>query len=290
MCRDISGGSSGSPAFAGDDPAIIGLINTTNIGGLTPCALGSPCEIGPEGTAWPADTSYVTPVDGLAACFDAGGVFDRAAEGCPLDDGRQLLISGYPTQGTRNPIPNADGTATTATWNASLSGDLPYYRTKIGRAGEVDCRVDEGYGPPVALADAPLINDPLPGEEGSYLLCVLAGESAAPDETWQPAEWATVARVEVDNTPPALAPQLAFNGDPATGLFVEPLFAVPELSDFLVLVGPAEATDCADRDAYARYRRIPFPISPDQLPARVCVIGFDTPGNEGDVFEVIIGE
>ncbi len=289
-CRDIFGGSSGSPVFAGDDNSVFGLMNTTTVGGLTPCALGSPCEGGPEGTVWRADTSYATPVVGLGACFDAAGAFDLAAEGCPLDDGRQLLISGYPTQGTRNPLTLADGTTAAATWGAELSGDLPYYRTKIGRAGQVDCRTEEGYGAPIALADAALIDEPLPAEEGSYLLCVVAGQSATVDETWQPAAWATVARAEVDNTPPTLTPQVMFYPDGFGGFRFEPLFITPELSHFEVKFGPVDEVDCADPTGFAPYRRFPFDLPAEQLPARLCVIGYDTPGNAGAVHEIVVGE
>lgn len=289
-CRDIFGGSSGSPVFAGDDPAVFGLMNTTTVGGLTPCALGTPCEVRPEGTALAADTSYATPVAGLGACFDAAGAFDLTAAGCPLDDGRQLLISGYPTQGTRNPIPLADGTSAPATWQATLSGELPYYRYRIDHAGQVDCRTEAGYGAPIALADAALIDEPLPAEEGGYLLCVVAGESAAVDGTWQPVEWATVARAEVDNTAPTLTPQVIFYPHDFGGFRFEPLFVTPELSHFEVKFGPVDEVDCADPTGFAPYRRFPFDLPAEQLPARICVIGYDTPGNAGAVHEIVVGE
>jgi hypothetical protein len=286
-CQDIYGGSSGSPAFVGNDPAIIGLINTTTIGGVTPCGLGSPCEIRLEGTAWLPDTSYVTPVAGLGACFNETGTFDLALVGCPLDDGRQLLISGHPTQGTRNPIPVGDGIAQ-ATWNAELAGDLPYYRYKTGRAGAVDCQVDEGYGPVLALAENALIDDPLPAEEGSYLLCVVAGESATVDDTWQPVEWATMVHTIVDNTPPILMPRLSARSDPDGSFMFEPIFAAPELADFRVKFGPAAETDCADPAGYLIYFRIPFRIPAEDVPARVCVIGLDSPGNAGEPHEFLL--
>lgn len=291
-CRDIYGGSSGSPVFNGDDPGVMGLINTTTVGGLTPCGLGSPCEITPEGTVWRAATSYATPLYDfdLGACFTPSGAFDLTAAPCPLDDGRQLLISGYATQGTRNPIPTAEGASAPATWQATLAGELPYYRYKIGRAGQVDCRAEEGYGAPIALADAALIDEPLPPEEGSYLLCVVAGESATVDETWQPVEWATVAHVAVDNTPPRLTPRLDFNRDGEGGLTFQPIFAPPELSHFRVKFGPAGATDCAVDDGFRDFLRVPFHIPAEELPARLCVIGYDAPGNAGAPLDVVVGE
>ena len=289
VCQDIYGGSSGSPAFIGDEPAIVGLINTTNIGGVTPCGLGVPCEVWPEGTALVRDTSYATPVVGLNACFDDSGAFDLAAPECPLDPGNQLLISGYPTQGTRNPVENPDGTAATATWNATLAGDLTHFRYKIIGPGEPGCREDIEYSPVYTLAERDLIDEPLPAEEGSYLLCVLAGMGELEDETWQPAEFATQVRVEVDNTPPALTPELSILRDEFGGLRFEPIFAPPELSDFVVKFGPAGETDCADPEGFLRYRRFPFDVPAEQMPARLCVIGFDSPGNAGEVLDVVVG-
>jgi hypothetical protein len=294
-CQDIYGGSSGSPVFITDafergDRSIIGLINTTNLGALTPCYLGAPCEEGTGGTVFRPNTSYVTPVIGLDACFNAAGYFDLATEGCPLDDGRQLLVTGTPVQGTQPLLTAQDGTQSPATWNATLSGDLPYYRYKTGRAGEVDCRIDEGYGPPIAMANLNRIDEPLPAEEGSYLLCVLAGESPMVDETWQIPERASVARALVDTTPPTVQPNLSIMPDNMGGFRVEPIFALAELVNFRLKAGPDTETDCAVEDGYGTYRRFPITIPADQIPARLCIIGSDHAGNEGLPFDVVLGQ
>ena len=279
-CQDIYAGSSGSPAFDGDVNAIVALINTANNGGLAPCALGSPCEVAPGGTFSAADASYAMPVVGLEACFP-GGRFNLLGAGCPLDDGRQLLVSGYPAQGTQSPIRGPNGQPAAPTWNATLTGDLPYYRYQVGRAGVVDCRDETSYGPVIALAERSRIDDALPPEEGSYLLCVIAGPTATPDASWQPAGRATIARAAVDNTPPTQTPRLSARADGRGGFLFEPIFAEPELADFLIKSGPVGETDCASRAGYARYRRIPLTIPSTDTPARACVIGIDSAGNEG---------
>lgn len=289
-CQDIYGGSSGSPVFAGDDAAVIALINTTNIGGRTACGLGNPCEVRPDGVVMNPDTSYATPVAAVGACFGEDGRFDLSAAGCPLDDGRQLSLEGFPPQGIQSVTVTADGSEQVAGWNTALVGDLPYFRYKIGRAGEVDCRTEEGYSEVVALAERSLIDEPLPPEEGFYVLCVLAGESPEVDGTWQPVERPTMVWAEIDMTPPALRPELSIAPDGFGGFRFEPLFAPPELSHFEVLFGPAEEIDCADRDAYVPYRRFPFNLPPEQVPARICVVGFDVAGNEGEPYEVVVGE
>jgi hypothetical protein len=140
----------------------------------------------------------------------------------------------------------------------------------------------------LSLAENPLIDDPLPVEEGSYVLCVVAGDSATVDDTWQPVEWATMVHATVDNTPPVLTPQLSVRSDQDGGFVFEPIFAAPELADFRVKFGPADETDCADPDGFLIYRRIPFAIPAEEVPARVCVIGLDSPGKAGEAHEFLL--
>ncbi len=90
-------------------------------------------------------------------------------------------------------------------------------------------------------------------------------------------------------TPPVLQPELSISRDGFGGFRFEPIFAVPELADFMVLYGPAGEIDCGDTGAFLPYRRIPFNIPAEQVPARVCVIGFDMVGNAGEVYEVVLG-
>jgi hypothetical protein len=278
-CQDIYGGSSGSPVFAGEDEAILALINTTTIGGLTPCYLGAPCEAatGAAVTMRP-DTSYATPVDGLGGCF-VGGRFELSAATCPLDDGRQLLLSGYPSGAGQEGGP----------WNATLTGDLPFYRFKAGPIGSVDCRDEAGYGVVTATADRPVIDDLIPSGEGHYLLCVLAGETEAFDESWQPSSDPTVARAEIDRTPPTIKPEL-FVRDYGEEYYFEPIFAVAELSAFDVKWGPAETTDCDDPEGYVPYRRFGFSTPKADDPQVVCVIGIDVAGNRSVPWVYPLGE
>lgn len=289
-CQDIYGGSSGSPVLESGTDEIVALMNTTNIGGLTSCYLGAPCEVTTAGTVFRPDTSYATPVVGLDACFNAYGTFTLNAEGCPLDDGRQLLVNGAPVQGVQPLITAPDGTQREATWNAGLSGDLPYYRYKTGRAGQIDCADEAGYGPPIALADLDRIDDLLPIEEGSYLLCVLAGENPVVDETWQTPERATIARALIDTTPPSLEPTFNIIPDGTGGFMVDPIFAIAELVDYRLKSGPVSETDCADEEGYLPYRRFPITVPADQTPAKVCVIGTDYAGNEAPPYELLLGQ
>lgn len=276
-CQDIYGGSSGSPVFGGDGRTVLGLVNTTTVGGVTPCGNGMPCEVTASGTIARENVTYVVPLAGVAGCFDDAGRFDVLAEACPLDDGRQLLIANYPVQPVQPSAPDVDGVPRPVQWNAQLSGDRLFYRTKQGPAGVVDCTDEAGYSEPIALANSQLVTGPVGPEDGSYMLCVLAGDTPAVDDGWQSARHATVARIEIDSVAPTMRPALNIvrRGE---DLSLEPIFVVPELVDFLLRVGPA-GDSCEGEDGYARYRRIPITIPAEGLPATVCIIAADMAGN-----------
>ncbi len=277
-CRDISGGSAGSPVFAAAGEELFALIQSSTVGARHPCYLGAPCEITPGGVEMRRDASYATPVDGLGACFGADGRFDLAQEGCPLDDGRQLALSGAPTRPVQPQTTREDGTDIPATWNAALDGDLPYYRVKTGAVGTVDCRDEEGYGAVIAVAEQPRFDDPLPATGGRSLLCLVAGNSAVVDEGWQQTAVATVAQVEVDSTPPRGTAVLDISRRDGLAL-IQPVYDPPELADFYLKAGPVDGTDCAVEEGYFPYRRVPLAAPVDDLPWTVCIIAQDMAGN-----------
>jgi hypothetical protein len=89
-CRDVMPSSVGSPVLSVVDRVVIGIVNTTTAyaEGGEPCSLGHPCEPGPDGTRTRKDTTYVTPVAGINACFDERHRFNTLQPDCPLDQGR----------------------------------------------------------------------------------------------------------------------------------------------------------------------------------------------------------
>ena len=275
-CQDIFGGSSGSPLFSAEDDVITAVINTT-VEGMSPCYLGVPCEITPDGAMPNPGSSYAIPVHGLASCFDEAGEFSLTNE-CPLPPVEQLAFDSLSPLG-QPPL----------TWATTLTGTLPFYRYKTGAAGVVDCRSAEGYSPTITLADRPLIDDAIPDEEGFYLLCVQAGESAAVGDSWQSLDYPTVTIAQIDITPPQLEPQIAVQETPDF-IDVSLIFQPPELSDYLFKIGPAEMTDCAVEEDYFRYRRIPLTIERDDGPIRLCVIGFDNANNATPPLDTVFDE
>jgi len=98
--------------------------------------------------------------------------------------------------------PEVDGKG--ALWNASLSGTQRYYAYKHFRSGEDDCASLSGYSAPTGLASAPVISDPIGREDGYYFLCVIAGDSASFDSTWQQPAHASMRFKRLDSQPPVV--------------------------------------------------------------------------------------
>ena len=276
-CQDIFGGSSGSPLFSSEENIIYGLVNTT-VESESACYLGAPCEIGEGAVSLNKGTSYATPIDGLLTCFDANGSFSLS-EGCPLPPPSQLTFAEAPWSASQPPL----------TWGATLTGDYSFYRYKTGAAGVVNCRSDAGYSAPLVLVDNPTIDDPVPDEEGFYLLCVLAGNTATVDGSWQNPAYPTVAIAEIDTTPPMLEPQLVVR-ESADYFDISLIFQPPELSDYWYKFGPVETTDCNDEADYIRYFRVAISIEREEAPIKLCVIGFDNANNPTEPLEKILNQ
>lgn len=289
-CRDIFGGSSGSPIFAKGSDTIFGLINTTTVGGEYSCALGVPCEVSDTGIDLHPNTSYATPIIGLSHCFDEQGRFSLSLSDCPLDGGNQLMLDGYPLSASQPIITDDAGLTYRAAWNTTLAGDFAYYRYKAGAVSAVNCRAESGYGDPIALATDSLIEEEIPEAEGFYYLCVVAGNSPTVDSTWQSFANATVVLAHIDTTPPVIAPILSVQ-DFETEYYLEPIFRVPELVHYVLKLGPPATTDCDDPAGYFPYRRIALSIEKSsELPTKVCVIGYDEANNQTPPLEQIIGD
>lgn len=288
-CRDIFGGSSGSPVFVKDSGAVFALINTTTVGGEFACALGVPCEVTDVGIQMHPNTSYATPIFGISNCFDSEGRFDLDSSNCPLDAGDQLTLEGFPLSAIQPVITDDSGATHRVTWNTTLTGDFTYYRYKTGTVSDVNCRAEDGYSDPIALTKDNLIEEEIPEAEGFYYLCVVAGNSPTVDSTWQAIPNATVVFAHIDTTPPVIPPTFSVQ-EFETEYLVEPIFKIPELVHFILKFGPPDTTNCNDPAGYSPYRRIAVTITkPDQIPAKVCVIGYDDANNPTPPLEQIIG-
>ncbi|KYG02792.1 hypothetical protein BE21_04960, partial [Sorangium cellulosum] len=290
-CADIANGSSGSPVLD-EAQRVYAVVNTTTLGSPPDgdCFLGRPCEVGAPPGVSVEGASYAVDVTGVSACFGDDGRFALDREGCALDAGRALDVLTYPAPRER---PSDPATGATNTWEVTLGARdaLGFFRYKLGRAGEVDCRRQEGYSAPLKLDSQDLSAIALPEAEGVHLLCALAGPTATPDAAWQPLSFPTVVLTTIDTTPPSRRPALSRGGDAAEGLRVEPIFSLPEHADFEYRFGPPDTTDCDDPAAeWRRYRRIPIFLDPRDLPARFCVRPTDWVGNVGEPFDYLLPE
>ncbi|WP_437275234.1 serine protease [Sorangium sp. So ce375] len=288
-CAGIANGSSGSPVLDRSQ-RVYAIVNTTTLGSPPDgdCFLGRPCEIDAPPGLSAEGASYAIDVTGVGACFGDDGRFALDREGCALDAGRALDVLAYPLPRER---PSDPATGAANTWDVTLGerDGLGFFRYKLGRAGEIDCRRQEGYSAPITLDSQALSALVLPEAEGVHLLCALAGPTATPDAAWQPLSFPTVVLTTIDTTPPSRRPELSRGGDATEGMRVEPIFSLPELADFEYRLGPRDTTDCGDPAAeWLRYRRFPIFVAPRDLPARFCVRPTDWVGNVGEPFEYLL--
>ena len=286
-CAAILPGSSGSPVISRRTGRVLGLVGTTNASApwFTACLINSPCEPTGVGAAQPENTSYLTPFVGIDRCF-VGGDLDVEAPGCPLDPGVGVTHSAG-NLGHHNPSLAAVPLGPVRRrWGVGVGG-TPYYRYKIVRLPGGNCRDLRGYGEIRATAQASVIDDPLPVDDGFYMLCGLGGSSRRWGRGWQSPDFPTVSRVIIDTVPPTLAPPLRITAE-SNGYSVQFVTAGVEVAQYTIKSGPAGETSCADDRDY-RVILIPFITIPRLARPQVfCAIPFDAAGNPGAVFEAFL--
>ena len=277
-CPGVLGGSSGSPLIA--DGKVVSMINTTS-GGVSAelgktCYLGQPCQLQGDSVKFVQDTAYGVDLDGVEGCF-ADGIF-TLGEGCSLPTDITPGVFGGGTY-------SADGTDTAdqpATISLTPPGeDAVTYLVKTGLASPESCMnegfFDDAQEYTVAAGDSATIDVTLPEKEGFEFACV-GSEGADP----------AVVIFSVDTTPPAEGPQLSITRFDDGAVSIDPLFDMPEIVDIQWLTGPPDSTDCADLDLYQPYFRQALMVTANELPLRVCAVGFDLAGNESPVTDQVV--
>jgi hypothetical protein len=167
-CTGVLGGSTGSPVF---NPAgqAVGMVTSTTIGAVNPvaCGVGTPCEVGAGTVTSAADTTYVLPLAGLAACWQNGEL--TLSGPCPLED----------PEGVAAAIPQATAAAPGSTVDVSLDDAGPaYIADKQGTLGSLDCAAPQGWSHAVPAQDWNLeLTVP---RTGWVLACVGAAEQPTP--------------------------------------------------------------------------------------------------------------
>jgi uncharacterized protein (TIGR03437 family) len=268
-CTDIFGGSSGSPVISARSGRVIAIMNTSTVGSMPegsdfPCYLNYPCEVSQAGRIYSNDTSYAPALAGLDRCFP-GGRFDVAAAGCPLDPGGRLMAS-TPRRVQQPP----------ASWDVTLSGDVPVYRYKTFVEGRGDCKLEAGYGPP---AQSNRIVETLPSAAGGSVLCVWP--------TASPVHFALEWHSAIDARPPDIPVRYRLD-DAGERYVLQPFFAPPALSDYSYKVTSSPEDTCARIGGYLPYRRIPVSIPKRDDPYRACLIARDEAGNAAPPVEILL--
>ena len=279
-CPDLYPGASGSPLFDADSNEVIGVIGTTTIldfgqGPDYDCQVNRPCVLRELGPVMESNTSYASPVQGIAQCFDQANALDLQRPGCPLDPGYQLTIQS----GANEVRPIVDGRA--ATWDAALSGMQRYYSYKRFTAGNGDCGSPSGYSGPVLVSSAPVIRDPVGGQDGYYIMCVISGDTPSIDSSWQQPSYASVRFKRLDSQPPVV--QVDYEIEPlnnAYGLLNQTGGEGPSgLGPALSKRGPPSSTDCSDPLGYGLQISIPPIVRTSDFPTRICWKISDKAGN-----------
>lgn len=135
------------------------------------------------------------------------------------------------------------------------------------------CQDLSGYSDPIDASQVNFSETEIDvSKEGIHQYCII-GEN---DDASEP----SVVQVQVDNTPPTAKPILN-----VTPMGFEPIFMVPEYSDYWLVWGKPDEIDCDDA-RYIQYRRNPIRIQ--SVPLKVCVYGFDTAGNQSPNFDYLI--
>lgn len=285
-CRGVAGGSSGSPAVAGTDGPIAGLINTVATPLVLGCGTGRPCEGDENGRVVPKDdTTYLTTVAPMAGCLTGRG-FDLNRPGCGLDPGHRGLT--LPKRAAWH-TPSATE-AGPVRWDTTIergeSGHT-HAAVKVGRLGVVDCVDPRGYTT-TELTDGRLFFDrEVPATDGIYILCVAGG----PDATLRGAAWdaslqhPAYAIAHIRNTAPTVEPEVTIRkldsepGDRAPRYGVWPSLRAWEIVSETVKYGPARTTDCADRSGYRLLPGDHHVTVEATENMTVCVIGYGEAGN-----------
>jgi hypothetical protein len=205
-CSDVLPGSSGSPVISRRTGRIVALLNTTNAfaAPYSACQIDSPCEPAEKDAVQPTGISYATPMIRIDRCFDDGGQFDLERTGCPLDPGTNSEHSPA-TLGSINPFLSSQPIGLPRSrWNVRIAGPPAYYRHKVVKVPEGDCRDLRGYGTVRGATTEPVVDDALPTAEGHYMLCSIGGPTRRWGGDWQSVDFPTVTRVRIDTTPSTL--------------------------------------------------------------------------------------
>ncbi|VVN76060.1 trypsin-like serine peptidase [Pseudomonas fluorescens] len=272
-CKDIRGGSSGSPVLDRKTGSIVGVLFTSTYGS-TPdqlCFENTPCEVKNGKPEWVPETHYSHAIDYLPDCF-VKGVFNSGLSSCTLEPGFKLSIGDYlPLRYTTVPSDDSQGAPT---WGLSFSTDTPSYRFKSVRDAR-ECSSAHYYSQVISSTEA-LIDTPTGREAGLYFLCVLGVESAEQTPTAGLLRNAWISPAQLVEAEPVRLPEPTITLGADWNYRVTWHFSYPLYAESYYYAGPADKTNCSDVkiEEYILVTQ-PVTFTAEQLPLTLCSYGTD---------------
>jgi len=265
--KNIASGSSGSPVFEDLNKGIWGVVNTTTIGGIGQCELGSPCEF--QTNVIPQtknETSYVLDIRNIIGSFNAKGIFDINSPKNELEKPTDFSVG-------------LDWAVRNFSKKQSMNEKLTFHSTNFTNTAY---RIDlfEAFDRKNTSGFLPMTADtmrlPFPSQEGFYVLSFLKNKQKS------------YLTFKMDFTPPSEDLIRLSQNKGSDGYSIEPIFKYPEIVNYTWKVGPVASCNCADKSDLQPYFRIARFIPVDELPVKVCLYANDLAGNQSKLKEFIL--
>jgi len=277
-CRDIRGGSSGSPVIDRHTNEIIGVIGSGGLDkDIVPCgdhAVCSPEEPPPNASA---ESVFGNPTDFITGCFNEGRIASDPGSSCQLFPGFTVTADeGTPKRYQRN-ARAADGSQTPATWNYRFSINTPFYRNKTVRKAR-DCESPHHYHQAMNATNA-FIDEEIGQEPGYYFLCILGVETEEQSANRGLLKNALSLPVEILDHQPTPKAKLEL-----TPFITVELDSTEEpLRSYAMKYGAVESTDCDAPEGYKIKGRQDFILAPGEKSGKLCTIAYDRAGQASAV-------
>jgi len=265
--KNIASGSSGSPVFEDLNKGIWGMVNTTTIGGLGDCELGSPCEFySNTSPQTKKETSYVLDIRKISGSFNSKGVFDITLLKNELEKPLDFKVS------LDLAVRNFGKEQSIKEKFVFQSSNFSQTFFRIDPFEAFDRKNNSGFAP--MTADTMRIA--FPQKEGFYVLSFLKNTQKS------------YLTFKMDFTPPSadLIKLSQNKGD--DGYSIEPIFNYPEVVNYKWKVGPTSSCNCLDQSDLQPYFRFPMNVPIKDLPAKICVYGYDLAGNQSKLKEFVL--
>lgn len=268
-CKEIRGGSSGSPVLDRKNGRIIGTLATSTYGATIEeqCFDNAPCEAKDGQAKWSPDTHYSHPAEHLSACFSEG-VFTNVSNACTSTDAA-FKVTDLEYMPTRYVAMPRNSTSPDPALSAEFSLSTLYYRFKTVR-NAIDCRSPHNYSESISAKNA-TIKTPISRDPGMHYLCVIGVDSPeqTPDINLMKSAWIIPAQL-IERLPvPLPKPTITLGAD--WNYTVKWDLLLPTHLNTLYYASSAKDIDCSKisiHDYIETYEKVVFKA--EELPLTLC--------------------